>query len=165
MHQVCQWVSASRCLATGTPVFSTNKTYRNWSIVESGVKHHYLNPNPFIYQTSYSNKNALLSYKSVYFYYWLIGNIYNIRLKIKPNTVRISLLDLWADNFLFFHRRDLNSRRWYTTAPIAFSLMSSALDHSVTSSITYSFNSRSGTLSCKGNLSLSRDRSIYISVI
>ena len=28
-------------------------------------------------------------------------------------------LDLWADKFLFFHRRDLNSHHWYTAAPIA----------------------------------------------
>jgi hypothetical protein len=28
-------------------------------------------------------------------------------------------LDFWADNFLFFPRRDLNSHHWYTAAPIA----------------------------------------------
>ena len=26
-------------------------------------------------------------------------------------------LDLWAVNFLFFPRRDLNSHHWYTAAP------------------------------------------------
>jgi hypothetical protein len=41
--------------------------------------------------------------------------IYNIRLKIKPNSVRIRF---WAVNVLFFPRRDLISHHWYTAAPI-----------------------------------------------
>ena len=47
-------VAACRLLAPGTPVFSTNKTDTHdiKDIVESGVKHHYPNPNPMIIQNT-----------------------------------------------------------------------------------------------------------------
>jgi hypothetical protein len=40
--KVCQWLTAGRWFSSGTPVSSTNKAdaIYNWSIVESGVKHH-----------------------------------------------------------------------------------------------------------------------------
>ena len=47
---------------------------------------------------------------------WLIFQTIKIRLKIKPNSVRIRSLS-WQ---FFFPRRDLNSHHWYTWAAIAY---------------------------------------------
>jgi hypothetical protein len=37
----------------------------------------------------------------------------------RTQCVTVLELDLWAVNFLFFPRRDLNSHHWYTAAPFA----------------------------------------------
>jgi hypothetical protein len=49
-----------------------------------------------------------------------LNNVIIIKSKVlwKLNQTVLEL-DLWADTFLFFPRRDLNSHHWYTAAPIA----------------------------------------------
>jgi len=44
-NKVCQWLAAGRWFCPGTrpPVSSTDYWY-SWNIVESGVKHHSINP-------------------------------------------------------------------------------------------------------------------------
>ena len=66
--KVCQWRAAGWWFSPGTLVFSTNKIdCHSWNIVESGIKHHNPNPNPYIFCAIESyHKNLPLKHKTLH---------------------------------------------------------------------------------------------------
>ena len=134
--KVCQWLTAGRWFSLSTPVSSTPK---NWTIVESGVKHN--SPNPIM--VTENSKSVLFGPKVNRLFkigtnHWILKilfivlNVSNMGLRnnsiwikshLSPSYVRVGIF-LTCGTHLHYHLISIREEAWVHTASLTQPLWS-----------------------------------------